>query len=332
MNNHTEKEVVQNPIYSGLDVMKLVCAFLIVYTHTYNHDFGEIGEWVHANLSPVGVPFFFIASGYLYGKGLQKSGYSKAYLLHYLKRVLGMYVFWSVLTLPVAWINISIAHSDYGVLMKVIYIVRCFFFTGSLGIYWYVLALIYNSILMFYAHKWGRCSLLFFFSLIFFIVGVLYNGGGLRETFLGTFIHVVVGSERNALNVGLFYMCIGMLLWKRQSNVNQTLLWGLIVMSLVIKTFLNKITTYEIMQAPIAIVLFLIAIQNNWVNNWCLSLGMRKWSTAIYFGHFPFILLFDYYLKRGTIIDYPVSILFALALYYVIKKISPDRLTVIAYG
>lgn len=332
MNDQEKNEAVQNPVYRGLDVMKFVCAFLIVYIHTYNHDLGMIGEWVYTNLSPVGVPFFFIVSGYLYTKGLQNSGYSKAYLLHYLKRVFGMYFFWSVLTLPVDWINIGIAHSDYGIFLKIIYIVRCFFFTGSLGIYWYVLALIYNSIFIYYALKWKKCSLLFFFSIVFFIVGVLYDGGWLKETPVGVFIHVVVGSERNALNVGLLYMCVGMYLWKRQLTVNQIVLWLVMILFLVMETCLNMITTYKIMQAPIAVVLFLIACPNNWIKNERLSLGMRKWSTAIYLGHFPFILMFDYYLKRGTIIDYPVSILFALTLFYVINKVFPKRLTKIAYG
>lgn len=323
---------LQKQIYGGVDIMKLICAFLIVYIHTYNHDLGIVGEWSYANLSPVGVPFFFIVSGFLYTKGLQKSGYAKSYLLHYFKRVFGMYIFWSVCTLPVAWMNTCIAHSDYSVVMKIIYIVRCFLFTGTVGYYWYVLALVYNSVFIYYAHKWKKCSLLFLFSIIFFIVGVLYNGGCLRETSVGVFMHVVFGSERNALNVGLFYMCVGMYLWKHQFYVNKIVLWIVIMFGLAISTYLNKITPYKIIQAPIAIVLFLIAIQNYRIKKEHLLGGMRKWSTAIYLGHVPFILMFDYYLKRGTIIDYPLSIFFALALFYVINKVSPNRWTKIAYG
>ena len=77
MSNNTENSTIQTPVFVGLDVMKFICALLVVYLHTYNHDWGAVGEWVHANLSPIGVPFFFIVSGFLYMKKLQESGEGK---------------------------------------------------------------------------------------------------------------------------------------------------------------------------------------------------------------------------------------------------------------
>jgi len=47
-------------VYVGVDVMKFVCALLIVFLHTYNYDLGQCGDWTRVNLSSVGVPFFFI--------------------------------------------------------------------------------------------------------------------------------------------------------------------------------------------------------------------------------------------------------------------------------
>lgn len=322
----------QKKLYGGLDVMKFVCALLIVYMHTYNHDFGIIGEWIWLNLTPIGVPFFFIVSGYLYARGLQSSESPRNYLFNYLKRVFGMYVFWSLLTLPVAWMNIGIAHSDYGFLMKVLYVFRCFFFTGSLGIYWYVLSLVYNSIIMYYAYKYGKLSFLYILSIVFFVIGVLYQGGCLKETSIGVFIHVVIGSERNALNVGLLYMCIGMFLWNHHYSVKQPILFFLLVLSIILGTYFNMITSYAPIQVPIAVLLFMLAIQGNWVKHESLSLRMRKWSTALYLGQFPFILVFDYYLKRGSLIDVPLTILFSIVLYYAICFILPNRYVKYIYG
>jgi len=54
----------------GLDIFKLVCAFLIVFMHTYNKDLGMSGDLFYHVITPIGVPFFFIVSGYLYSKGL----------------------------------------------------------------------------------------------------------------------------------------------------------------------------------------------------------------------------------------------------------------------
>ena len=72
-----EPRTVSGEIYVGVDLMKLICALLIVFMHTYNHDWGVVGEWIHTTLTPIGVPFFFIVSGFLYGKGLKKTMASK---------------------------------------------------------------------------------------------------------------------------------------------------------------------------------------------------------------------------------------------------------------
>ena len=61
---------VYEEITPNNNVMKFVCALLVVFLHTYNHDWGLVGEWVHTNLSPIGVPFFFIVSGFFYSKRL----------------------------------------------------------------------------------------------------------------------------------------------------------------------------------------------------------------------------------------------------------------------
>ena len=58
-------ERAKNDVLFGIDAMKLLCAFLIVYLHTYNRDWGAVGKWIHVNLSTAGVPFFFIVSGAL---------------------------------------------------------------------------------------------------------------------------------------------------------------------------------------------------------------------------------------------------------------------------
>ena len=62
------------------------------------------------------------------------------------------------------------------------------------------------------------------------------------------------------------------------------------------------------------------------------SLGMRKWSTALYLGHFPFILVFDYYLKRWTMTDFSLSVVFPLSLLYVLSLLLNQRYVKMIYG
>ncbi len=62
------------------------------------------------------------------------------------------------------------------------------------------------------------------------------------------------------------------------------------------------------------------------------SIHLRKLSTAIYLQHFPFILLFDLYLKKGTIIDISLTLLFCLVSYYLLNKVLPSKAIKILYG
>lgn len=319
-------------LYAGVDLLKLICALLIVFMHTYNHDGGTIGEWVYTTLSPIGVPFFFIVSGFFYAKGLQKSSDKKDYLSRYVKRIIYMYVFWTVVTLPVAWMNLGFAHPDYSVAYKLLYIVRCFFLTGSIGIYWYLLALIYNSVIIYYALRWRKEFLLYALALILFVVGVLYDGGLLKDTLVGDVIHVAVGSERNFLNVGLFYMCIGLLFAKKVVQFPIVVTFLCFVLMIVAATWYNSVSSYRIMQAPLAVILFIIAFQSTYDRLLPYSLVMRKWSIAIYLGHFPLILLFDYYLVRGTMLDFSFVIVVSMALFYMLSFICPQRIVKMLYG
>lgn len=325
-------ERAKNDVLFGIDAMKLLCAFLIVYLHTYNHDWGAVGEWIHVNLSTAGVPFFFIVSGFLYIRGLRNASDMRDYFHKYLKRVLYMYLFWSIITLPISWMNVCIAHGDYSSLLKIVYIVRCLFFTGSIGIYWYVLALIYNSIIFYYALKWRKINVLYILALFFFIIGVLYVGGGIKDSLVEKVIHVVIGSERNFLNIGLFYMCIGGLIYEKNLILSNRWCIILLAICLIVSSLIYSFSPYRIIQLPIAVLLFMWAFQWNLGITKETSLGMRKWSTALYLGHFPFLLVFDYYLKRGTMIDFSLSVVFSLSLFYVLSLLLNQRYVKMIYG
>ena len=47
---------------------------------------------------------------------------------------------------------------------------------------------------------------------------------------------------------------------------------------------------------------------------------------------FPFILLFDFYLRRGTVIDFSMAILFSIVCYYILKRFLPKKALGILYG
>lgn len=321
-------------MYRGIDILKFICALFVVYLHTYC--FEPEGKAIHDLCSPLGVPFFFIASGFFFAKGLKRNNEAPLqYVKKYVQRVTVMYLLWTLLSLPVAWMNLSIAHADYAWWMKCIYLVRCLFLTGSVGIYWYVLSLIYNSVIIYFADKYKWMRWLYLASIILFAIGVVYSSGAISGSFLYNIIHVGFGSERNFLNVGLLYMCIGYYFANHSFSglLSNKYLWlALLLVVLCYEYFVASTFSSVIFQLPASICLFLFGI------HWCprisdsLSLQLRKWSTIIYLSHFPFILVFDYYLKRGTLIDFTCAILFSVGLFYIFRWLLPEKVVKRLFG
>ena len=77
--------------------------------HTYNADLGSCGDWVKQVLSTACVPFFFIASGFFFRRGMDRSSgapgaenHEIEWFRNYLSRLVKMYLAWTLLSLPVA--------------------------------------------------------------------------------------------------------------------------------------------------------------------------------------------------------------------------------------
>ena len=317
----------ENKILHGLDIYKWVCAFLIVFLHTYNRDWGVAGHWFWSVITSIGVPFFFIVSGFFYGKGLVRTEFSKEYFFNYFKRLVIMYVVWTIITLPVSWLCILRGHPDYSLPLKIVYLFRMIFFSGSCGIYWYILALIHCSAVIFYSMKRGWENTLYVIALFLFGVGVWYDSPYNNHNLVFQFIHAVFGSERNFFNVGLFYMCIGYFFASHEQilKAKSIYLYGLFFISIVLRTFEVNLLHTNLLQALIAIVVFILAWNTTIYISDEKSLKIRKLSTAMYLLHYPFILLFDFYLRRGTLLDYSVALCFCFIVFYVIINYFPVK-------
>lgn len=55
----------EKKVYSGIDIIKLVCSVLIVYKHMRCWNTDSFGLWVRDEVTSIDVPFFFIFSGRL---------------------------------------------------------------------------------------------------------------------------------------------------------------------------------------------------------------------------------------------------------------------------
>jgi peptidoglycan/LPS O-acetylase OafA/YrhL len=315
----------------GVDLFKLLAAVLIVYMHTYCSDLGVAGQWVKDVLSTACVPFFFICSGYFFRRGMDRSlaeggeAGEAAWFKRYLLRLVKMYLAWSLLTLPVSFLVIERGHPDFSVFMKALYQFRLFFLTGSIGIYWYILALILCTLIIRWCRKRGLTGWLAAVSAVLFLYGCLYNSPVNHQQKVFEIIHVLFGSERNFLNVGLFFILAGFMLpaGRLASMRRKPLLIVLLAFSVLVRTWESRHLGTNFTQALIAMAAFFVAatFRFDWLGR--MSQKIRHLSIGLYVLHFPFILLFDFYLRRGTVVDFPAALAFSVAVFYFLSLLFP---------
>lgn len=184
-------------IFYGIDLFKLIFAVLIVFVHTYCNDLGNIGSWIKEGLAGAGVPFFFIVSGFFYTRGLYKSSDPMSYFKKYFKRMLKLYLAWTIISLPVFWKVIVVAHGEYSLGLKIVYLIRSILFSGSVGVYWYILSLLYISLILYFVYTHKKFELmLYIVSCICYIIGIVYMLGAPDRNQMFHLIHAVFGSEK----------------------------------------------------------------------------------------------------------------------------------------
>lgn len=318
--------------FQCVDIAKLICALLVVFTHTYCYDGGVIGFWIRDHLSSIGVPFFFIVSGYFYANGLSRASNKETYFKQYLLRLGKMYVLWSIITMFVTWQNIQTAHPEWPLWLLILSMPRSFFLVGSCGAYWYILSLLYDSVILFLADRYRKEKLIFLIGIIGFIIGVMYQSGVLNDTVLYTIIHVFFGSERNFINVGLFYVSIGYAMKDISFSGKWKWAFFLMVVSIICGTIMEKLTSLRFMHALTAFGLFVLSMNIPISMDVKITRNLRKLSTVIYLVHFPFILLFDRYLKKGTCLDFTLSIVFCVCCYLVMEYVLPKKWSELLLG
>lgn len=99
-----DSAVMQNTNYKLLDLMKFICAFLVIGIHTRPFQIvSDVADKLfYYNISNYAVPFFYACTGYfLIVKQQNKSVHEK--ICFRVKKVLRLYVIWSIIYLPLTF-------------------------------------------------------------------------------------------------------------------------------------------------------------------------------------------------------------------------------------
>lgn len=153
-----------------IDLMRFVCAILVVAIHT--HPFYDISEWAGVFgtliLPRIAVPFFLCVSGYFFIKKLNEDNEN---CFKPIIKVVKIYAIWSI---PYVGLNVL---SDIMDGEPIVQIVRnCltnFFVNGTWYHFWYFPALIISMLIVGAFYKLKKQKLIFWISIILYIIGCI---------------------------------------------------------------------------------------------------------------------------------------------------------------
>ncbi len=207
--------------YPGIDFFKLIAACLVVLLHTV-----ETTAWYPSEIKYVftrlAVPFFFITSGFFFYKGLDCSENPREYLIKYEKNLLRIFSIWALLIYSPFTIGAYVGkYANANPLMLIGTLFRRIFVIGP-GPYWYLIALMWSALFLYFCYRKGANWLLSFGIVFGLILEVLYSccqGVLAQFTIFRLFFKLVYGVfswEYNFLMFGIPFMGIGYLISQKE--------------------------------------------------------------------------------------------------------------------
>lgn len=203
--------------YDMVDLCKFIACICIVCIHTAAFsDFVSGGGYYYISscIFRIAVPFFFVTSGFFYGKKLihGTAEERKKLLFRYIKRLGIPLIFWEVINIAIEILKqLFIKKLSVGVVVRNVAQSIVFYPYGAL---WYVQALLIAVIIITYAYERGWLKKCLLISVGLYLVGLLGNtyyflvaGTGLQglvDRYLNIFV-----STRNVVFVALYFVSAG---------------------------------------------------------------------------------------------------------------------------
>ena len=293
----------------SIDVLKLICAFLIVCIHIPP----EIGGGYSVALCRIGVPIFLMISGYFYRKEKAIGQIKKIGTLFIEANLL--YVAWSLLYGPVSGNYPAVGIKA---VLKFIFL-NVSPFGGHL---WYLGAILYVLIVVYVVDKTGVRRTLYYLTPLLLLTDLV----------LGKYSLLIFGREfpyilvRNWLFTGIPFFALGMLM--REKKGFRIPAWGIPLFAvttileryLLVSNDLNATRDQYLSTAFLAVAVFSFALDyKGKVSKEIARLG-QECSTWIYVIHPIFITCYRFVTRRiglesiwdytGTVVVFIINLIF----------------------
>lgn len=304
---------------STIDILKVIMALLVVGIHTEPFGFNVWLDRGFGIITRLCVPFFFITSAYFYW--LKEKG-----AILYLKRIVLLYLIWSVIYLPFDIKELS--SMSFG---QILY---RFLWEGNEHALWYLCASAVGFIITFLLLKILKPKAVLIIGILFLVIGcVKSTWAPLAEKLFSVNIPDFLGS-RNGLFYAFPYTALGMYIAKKpDKGKTENLLPAIIgfiasLAALAAESFVfvvwlkTPVTILWLSVLPCTYFLFILSSNIKINLRKDTSLFLRKMSTLIYVSQYLFIPLFKNFNYMGLFILVSVS---AVIFSAVIIKLSETK-------
>lgn len=297
--------------YNGLDAVKFILAVLVAMRHIIQVFFTPDSRWhllIGSWLSNLAVPTFFIISAFFLFQKVDREKPDGAVILGYCKKVLRMYLIWSVIYLPIDWYNWY--HGQSSVWEGIRDYLQAFLFSSSIVQLWYLPALAVACLIVWALYTKGvKIWQILLITGCLFVIGVVGDNWYLNEMLphrvylkLMTYIRYFL-TMRNGLFYGSFYAAIGLLFAKTTWRLPG---WAAFAGTVFFVLLMYKevvafsSTNMLFSAAPAVYCLFTAASSVEWKNR-KLYPRLRMMSEWIYLSHFYFFYFFSWTVKWNPV-------------------------------
>lgn len=328
----TENKTTYN--YNMMNIVKLICAVLVVMIHT--SALMSISEdlWVGTSLSicRVAVPFFFIVSGFFFYRAKPEYG-KKAKIKKYTKLYFKFLLLETVILLPGL---IFMAPK-----MPLLILIRSILFTGFTGSLWYISSMVIGMFCIMPLMKRNMYKTLMLLSMVLFLFGLA--GDSYFAFFKGTSIEVMTSAYTAifaAMQIGFTasipFLTIGVLINKLgliekiKNPGRHVILGGILVVIEAMLLFKNKIPNDYNLYFSLLIfapALFIFAMKSTKKINSKKANYARSLSVLIYVLHQPLMLfIFSFInIQVSSVIKFIIVLAVSTLVSVILIKIKFDK-------
>lgn len=289
--------------YNGIDLMKFLCAILVITIHIepfpLNCSITWLNFFVNNCIARIAVPLFFIASSFFLFKKLKNNMDTKIFG-KYLKRIIFLYIAWTIIYIPL----IIYKKYKYGLILGIIMLIRDTIFDGSYVHLWYLQSLIVSStIVFFYFKKNNNKKILLFMAIVLYVIGLLGQSwfGFLKpiknvspqvwQVLL--LIKNIIVTTRNGIFFGLIFTLIGYYFATNEKVITKKKNILMIIIFLILLIFecyilkhLNFARAHDMYLTLIPLSFYVFNyFKDIKLDNKKIYIYMRKISSLVYFIH-----------------------------------------------